>query len=1559
VSLNRKLLIELLEDRTVPTSVTVLASNLHTAGGLPEYVRVAEAGTAAKGNDFTFDAAPGVYHLIDGDGGGTYGSFTLATDGTISGTTGALVASSSTIDFDLTKLAPVTIFGTDLKTAAGLQQSVGVPFVDVLISPGPGTDTVYLPAGTYRLAEAAGDYGGITVSVNGSGTLAVSATSGAAVATGNTIHFDLTQLAAVTVFGTDLKTAGGLQQALGVDFVVGLTSGGSSTDTVYLPAGTYRLWDPNFGAYGSFIVSANSSGALAVSAASGAAVATGNTIHFDLTQLAAVTIFGTDLKTAAGSQQIVRVPDIVPNVPGGAITDTVYCPARTFQVVDFVGHVYGTFTVAANASGALVVTGATGAAIATGNTIHFDACSLNRVQITPNSGSWYLEGQVSSAVADIVAIPDGSYTLFGPGNIISAPFSVSMSSGLSATQLPQDGSLATLQLVPCMEPPSLVVTTTADVVDPHDFKTSLREAINYANTNPGLDTITFAIPTTDPGYQSSTGAFIIKPTSALPTLTDAVVIDGYSQPGSSPNTLAIGDNAVLKIALDGSLAGEADGLVIGGGNSTVRGLVVDNFGSGTGIYITSGGNNLVVGNFIGTDATGVAPGANNNGLLIYSSGNTVGGTSPGDRNLISGNNSGLPDSADGGSQPGDRGIYIGNGNLLQGNYIGTDRSGTSALGNGLGIESGSNSTIGGLTATPGTGAGNLISGNTIFGIDRAGNQNLIAGNLIGTTATGLAALGNGAGVDLWGNNNTIGGTTAGARNIISGNTGPGGAGVINAGIDIENVTGGDLAGGSYNLVEGNYIGTDITGNTSLGRQGYGIISGGGSYNTIGGTTAASRNIISGNNGGIGIQTGYSGSFGNVIQGNYIGTDASGTQTVPNPFGGIILYKATHDNIIGGTLPGEGNLISGNSVGVWLNGNETGSPTNNRIQGNLIGTDKTGTVALGNGDGIAVQYGSNNTIGGTDAGDANTIAFNRSYGVLVESVGGSSTGNSILTNSIHDNGDLGIFLYNANNNQASPVLTSAGSSSSGTTISGTLQSVANTTFRIEFFANQQPNPSSYGEGQTFLGSTTVTTDGSGNASFTASLSNPVPLGERYLSATATVANSDSTFGDTSQFAKDLFLPFNFTGFLPPVNQNMAFALNRTIPIKFQLTDVDGSSITSLSAVTSLQIAPVNPDNSLGTPFNPTPTPGTSLRNDGSQYIFNWQTKGLAAGTYEILLSLSDGTLHTKVIQLSKNGSTAGLTTVAAGGSGSAPGGLLGGDITLYVDNTNGDLTADELARIQDAVTDADGVTEPYGVAVQEVSDLTLADVTLNMDTTSAVGGSADGVLGCTTDAGQITIINGWNFYAGSDATQIGSGQYDFETVVTHELGHALGLGHSTDSTSVMYATLNAGAINRSLTTADLNVPDTGTTGACGLHAAVVDVGRISNPSYADSGRIGNPSHEGEGRDMVFAMLAVDRSRNASMGPPLLAARDIVFTNGLANGPAVQAGVLAANFASRDSSPIFAAQLPRGEEESWLEAPLFPDRRQDGVDDADKSDGSSAHQAEQGIDFLAADPNLLDY
>jgi hypothetical protein len=286
-------------------------------------------------------------------------------------------------------------------------------------------------------------------------------------------------------------------------------------------------------------------------------------------------------------------------------------------------------------------------------------------------------------------------------------------------------------------------------------------------------------------------------------------------------------------------------------------------------------------------------------------------------------------------------------------------------------------------------------------------------------------------------------------------------------------------------------------------------------------------------------------------------------------------------------------------------------------------------------------------------------------------------------------------------------------------------------------------------------------------------------------------------------------YTFSGFLPPLNQGLAFGIGRTVPIKFQLTDYNKSYISSLSAVTALQV--VYPDGSTHA------ISGLRYDSTANQFIANWQTKGLSAGNYTVSLTLADGTSYAIAVSLSKTGASADLTTVAAGGTGSAPGGLLGGNIELYVDNSNGDLTADELARIQDAVTAVDTVTVPNGVTVTEITDPSQADVTLNMDATSAVGSYSTGVLGCTTDAGQITIIAGWNFYAGASATQIGSAQFDFETVVAHELGHALGLGHSTNAASVMYATLTTGTTNRALAVADLNVPDSDTGGACGLHA----------------------------------------------------------------------------------------------------------------------------------------------
>jgi hypothetical protein len=205
----------------------------------------------------------------------------------------------------------------------------------------------------------------------------------------------------------------------------------------------------------------------------------------------------------------------------------------------------------------------------------------------------------------------------------------------------------------------------------------------------------------------------------------------------------------------------------------------------------------------------------------------------------------------------------------------------------------------------------------------------------------------------------------------------------------------------------------------------------------------------------------------------------------------------------------------------------------------------------------------------------------------------------------------------------------------------------------------------------------------------------------------------------------------------------------------------------------------------------------------------------------------GSLVVDRLTLSGSGSSSSLTRDGSGGStGATAGELMGGNLSLYVNNANGAFTADELARLSDTVTALDTLLAPYSVVVTQVSDPSLANLTIAFGTTSAAGGYADGVLGCYTTSGTITLIQGWSWYAGAAATAIGAGQYDFETALTHELGHALGLGHSPNSGSVMYGTLAAGVARRALTGTDLNIGDADGAPADPLHAAVLPPARLA-------------------------------------------------------------------------------------------------------------------------------------
>ncbi len=804
---------------------------------------------------------------------------------------------------------------------------------------------------------------------------------------------------------------------------------------------------------------------------------------------------------------------------------------------------------------------------------------------------------------------------------------------------------------PPVVPLTNLVTTTADV-----GPGSLRAAIYYATDNPGT-TVKFNIPVSDAGY--SNGVFNIHLTGHLPPLVaNGMVIDGSTQRGFTNQPVIVVDglqiipetstsdtvlvysssNQIKNLSFTGFdwngltlvyadatnntisgcwfglgaggtnaapnayqgilIANGAGGNVIGGTNALARNVLSGN--SQYGVFITDSNTtgNVILGNYIGTGASGSNAVPNGlSGVFIGngSSGNIIGGTNSGARNILSGNlqygllitganttnNTVLgnyigPDASGSNAVPnGESGVIIGGGaggntiggtnglvrnilsgnlqygifmtntvgNVIDGNYLGLNASGQASLGNGLsgvGLYGGIQNIIGGTVA----GAGNVLSGNGNYGVE-IGNPvatgNFVEGNIIGLGASGTNAIANAlGGVLLAGGaqGNTIGGTVAGARNVISGNTT---AGVFFTDVNTSN-----------NLVAGNYVGTDITGTNAVPNTLAGIyLPYGSPGNIIGGTIPGARNVISGNY--YGVYLASPASAANVVEGNYLGVSPDGAHPVGSGFSGVIIFAGANSNTIGGPVAGAGNVISGFwGYGIYIS---DASTAGNLVQGNILGADVTGTNALGNSQGnVLVQAGATgNVIGGTGAGAGNVIAFAGGPGVKL--LNADTTNNAIRGNSIFSNGALGIdlnndgvtanhtgFLAGPNDFQNYPVITNVFGYAGSTIVLGKFYSLTSRTYFIDVYRGFTADPSGYGQGRFYAGTVSVTTDGSGNANFSLTNSSGNYAGQ-YFTATATSAGGDSSEFSFAFLATNAPVPSaSFAGPYLALANGFAFALN---------------------------------------------------------------------------------------------------------------------------------------------------------------------------------------------------------------------------------------------------------------------------------------------------------------------------------------------------------------------------------------------------------------------------------
>ncbi|MFN8634998.1 MAG: Calx-beta domain-containing protein [Chloroflexota bacterium] len=646
---------------------------------------------------------------------------------------------------------------------------------------------------------------------------------------------------------------------------------------------------------------------------------------------------------------------------------------------------------------------------------------------------------------------------------------------------------------------------------------TLRAALQEAAGLSGSVLIEFHITSGAPGSLRE-----ITVLGDLPGIDANVTLDGWSQ-GVFDGTANYAGPPLIQVKKGG---GATFGLTITAGSTIIKGLSITGFDA-FGIYIAAtSGPHTIVGCYIGVVPNlgvpdGTSPSGNGIGIFIDGTPDvTIGGTGTGEGNVIAANNGGAPGFG--------LGIFADTtADLkLQANVIGTDRRNTTGLGNvggGVLLRSTDSAVVG-----TGTAAGrNIISGNgTSFGLRLESNadSSVIHGNYIGVGSDGSTRLANLNGIEVESSSDIqIGGVGLAEGNVISGN--------ITSQVSLTGL----CACVDFTRLRGNIIGLNAAGTAIVTNTAYGVLITDAQGIVVGGNKTAEGNIISGNQKD-GIALIGDGTQDVLIYGNRIGTNVTGTAALGNGRDGISVSQIdpAHDGPastgIGTEDAGSGNLISGNGRhGI----NMLGAVGDTTVYYNSIGTDKTGLNPIPNqGDGILLENSNGVFI------QQNTIAFNGVSGI-VNNVGAfySPIGNGIIANSIFGNTRLGIdvsLLVNVDGSGDgvspantvgilnAPVVTAATTSGAGTSIGGTLSAGNGLKYRIELYASPScDTPGGSGEGRSYIGTTELSTNGSGQGSFVANVG-PIAPGQ-VITATASLetfaaaASLSDLIVDTSEFS----------------------------------------------------------------------------------------------------------------------------------------------------------------------------------------------------------------------------------------------------------------------------------------------------------------------------------------------------------------------------------------------------------------------------------------------------------